>query len=658
MKELDEILNELSKSIPSTSESLLKAGTEGMKYLSRFTERLKRSRREFDAILFFTVCFGILKSGKSTLVNLLAGHEEASPTRFGQDTTIRPCILMAGQEDEIIIFRMKDSVRQEATAESEQKCFNAVIDHLRGVIDDEQALSSDHHVIIRRERFTKENVFKAVCDPDGFGSEPLITAIRLRECSDLLRTDIALLDVPGLDSDKMSTEIPRYLELLDRCDLLLFVQSTISAFGKGAGSMLKSLVNRSMGSPVWLIQNRFEAQLWRRKEELLARDHDLSKISRKNLAISLGIHENIVFTKQINLGKAYDARFNEPLLQPEIDSSQLLKDSAFLEVEKELSDKISHERLDIQLANCLKQLLHAIKGGREDLRHLEEWIESEKSRMFEFRDAFEQLIRRFEAKVDFVPVPQNDEGASELASRAGGVIRTHAEQWKERVDMDMGHWKSEIQEKMVGDEFNAKMEEKMRNLFDLGPRTHFSLASSFGASISGIFRKIIETCPNYQELTKTTQKVLGDYGTPLIDTLTPEWSPGDAPLDLGVSAAPPDRVQGGRKCFGFGPKHKIEVVSCRKEIDKAVLILKEAIDRYTKRIVGGELDQWFRNYRDGQVAEHFCGQLRSRKSDKEEQARKRSEELTQVAGIIPSLREHLDRLEEFTNRFRGNFKVG
>ena len=148
MQELDQILGELYARIPTENESPLKAGSEGSKLLSAFDDKLKRSRREFDAILFFTVCFGILKSGKSTLVNLLAGHEEASPTRFGQDTTIRPCILMAGEEDEIIIFNMKDSVRSDSTDDTEQKRFNAVIDHLRGVIEDEQELSANHHVII------------------------------------------------------------------------------------------------------------------------------------------------------------------------------------------------------------------------------------------------------------------------------------------------------------------------------------------------------------------------------------------------------------------------------------------------------------------------------------------------------------------------------
>ena len=658
MAELDQILGELSAHIPKETESPIKAGSEGSKILSRFDDRLKRSRREFDAILFFTVCFGILKSGKSTLVNLLAGHKEASPTRFGQDTTIRPCLLIAAkaeEEEEIIIFRMKDVAKAEGLEDKEQKCFNAVIDHLRGVIEDEQELSTNHHVIIRRECFTKENVFKAVCDKDGFGSEPLITAIRLKSCSDLLRSDIALLDVPGLDSDKMDTQIPRYLELLDRCDLLLFIQSTISAFGKGAGSLLKSLVGRSKGSPVWLIQNRFEAQPWRRQEELRDRDRALSQVSRKNLAISLSIPENLIFAKQINLGKAYDARFKESLLLPGVESGKLMDESAFPEVERELSDKINEERLDIQLANCLNQLLSSVKVGRADLRELDAWISLEKARLFEFQTAFDKLIRRFEGKAEFIPPPQNDDGTSQLTTSAKGVIKTHSDQWKDKVRMDMDHWKFEIQDKCVVDEFNAAMDKKVRELFDLGPCSYFSLTSSFGSSIGDIFRRIVETSSKYRELIEESQKTLADFEVPLIEAQTLEWNPGDSPLYLDVSATPPDKVPVKRTLLVF--KKKMEVTSCRNEIDQAVSALDQAIDRYTRRIESGELDKWFRNYRDGQIADHFCAQLRKRKSEKQEEANKRQEELTQIAETIPALRERLERLGDFANRFRKKYNL-
>jgi hypothetical protein len=333
----------------------------------------------------------------------------------------------------------------------------------------------------------------------------------------------------------------------------------------------------------------------------------------------------------------------------------LLDESVFPEVERELSDKINNERLDIQLTNCLNQLLNSVKAGREELRQLEAWISSEKARLFAFQAAFDKLIRRFEAKADFIPVPQNDDGASQLTSQAKGVIATHSDQWKDKVRMDMDHWKSQIVQKCIGDEFNKEMSNKVRELFDIGPCSHFSLTSSFGSSIGDIFRRIVETSDKYRELINESQKALGDFEVPLLEALTLEWNPGDTPLYLEVSATPPDKVKGGRAWYG--PKHKIEIATCRHEIDNAVLVLNEAIDRYTKRIIGGELDKWFRNYRDGQIADHFCGQLRKRKSDKEKEALKRQEELSRIAETIPALREHLERLGDFANRFRKKYNL-
>lgn len=654
MKELDKIIGDLCACIPPEIKFLIKPGSEGAKLLSSFNEKLKRSRREFDAILFFTVCFGILKSGKSTLVNLLAGHEEASPTRFGQDTTIRPCILMAGEEDEIIIFRMKDCVRLEGSDDKEQKCFNAVIDHLRGVIEDEQELSINHHVTIRRERFTRDNVFKAVCDKDADGIEPLITAIRLKNCSDLLRSDIALLDVPGLDSDKMNTEMPRYLELLERCDLLLFVQSTISAFGKGAGSTLKSLVERSKGSPVWLIQNRFEAQPWRMQEELRDRDLELAKLSRNNLAISLSLPEKLIFAKQINLGKAYDARFNKSLLLPDIDSDLLMEESAFAEVEKELSDKINDERLDIQLGNCLKQLLSTVKNGKKDLTQLEEWINAERTRLFAFEVQFDNLIQRFQEKAGFIPIPQNNNGTSRLKDAADEVISNQRDQWKKKVRDDMDHWKSQIVDNYIGDQFNMDMSKIVGELFNIGPKIYFGRTDNFGSSIGAIFKNSVGASENYQKLISDSEETVRNFHAGLLNSLIPDWDPVNTPLYLDVNVPVIDKVKGGRTWYG--PKHKIEIATCRHMIDIAVQNLYHAIDQYSKKI-SDEVDKWFCDYRDNQIAKNFCDQLKERKSNKREEAKKRHDDLEKVAETIPELRKQLENLSDFANRFWSKYNL-
>ena len=52
----------------------------------------------FDSEYFVVSCIGMLKSGKSTLINLLARSKDASPTGFGFDTTLRPALITSSTE--------------------------------------------------------------------------------------------------------------------------------------------------------------------------------------------------------------------------------------------------------------------------------------------------------------------------------------------------------------------------------------------------------------------------------------------------------------------------------------------------------------------------------------------------------------------------------
>ena len=47
----------------------------------------------FESQKFVITCIGMLKAGKSTLVNLFSRNKLASPTGFGVDTTLRPALI-------------------------------------------------------------------------------------------------------------------------------------------------------------------------------------------------------------------------------------------------------------------------------------------------------------------------------------------------------------------------------------------------------------------------------------------------------------------------------------------------------------------------------------------------------------------------------------
>ena len=652
MTRFDELLRNLEASIPGTELTGFASCNEAGRFLGELQEGVRRSRKEFDALLFFAACFGMLKSGKSTLVNLLAGHTEASPTRYGHDTTQRPCLILAGKRDEVAIFEMKSSAEAVEDPQMEKRCFNAVIDHLRGVIESEEELSSRHQVTIRKIEFTSDNVFKALCTSEGFGNEPLITVVRLEEASDLLKSDIALLDVPGLDSDKTKTDIHRYADLLDRCDLLLFIQSTISVLNHDAGDLLRGLVKRTKGSPIWLIQNRFEAQEWRYPEDVAKRDADLAEIARKELGKSLGVEAKRIFTKQVNLGKAYDAFFRPELIRDELSADELSIESKFLEVKDELSNKINEERLDIQLGNCLTQMDGALQNGRSCLRDLELWISSEVETLFAFRPKLDRLIGRFKEESGFVALnPGENEGAS-LVTVVKRKIEGYANRWKSEVVNESESAKREIRGgKVKGADFNREMDSRIDRMFNRGPDQIFALDGNLAKDLSECFREHVNSSASFTRLVQETREELLSLAVAFLDTNFPAFNPSQTRLTLNVCPEKPARVL---ETKGFFFDNYVEAITCHSKIDEAAKNLDAAIEKYVHRLSDEEVARLFRDYRDDQVAAFFVDQLRTIRDAKEADANAIRDELLRIREAIPTISKELKNLEDFTQKFRSD----
>ena len=116
------ILKNRSKELMSTLESV--RGIKDLEAVCKSTQKLNNRVSEFDGGSFLILVVGPVKSGKSTLVNLIA-HAHVSPTHF-LECTVRPSIISKGQEESITrIFSVADKARK-----VEQ--FDSVIDSLRG----------------------------------------------------------------------------------------------------------------------------------------------------------------------------------------------------------------------------------------------------------------------------------------------------------------------------------------------------------------------------------------------------------------------------------------------------------------------------------------------------------------------------------------------
>ncbi len=66
--------------------------------ITEWTACLMNALDAFGSEYFVVSGIGMLKSGKSTLINLLARNRNASPTGFGFDTTLRPALITCTRE--------------------------------------------------------------------------------------------------------------------------------------------------------------------------------------------------------------------------------------------------------------------------------------------------------------------------------------------------------------------------------------------------------------------------------------------------------------------------------------------------------------------------------------------------------------------------------
>lgn len=319
---------------------------------------LDRSKREFDASLFFILMFGPLKAGKSTLTNLLARQEDVSPTGFGAETTLRPSLIIKSrrQDCEIVSYEAID------TRDNQEELFNLVMDCLRGILDFQSIKSRVRRVSIP---LTRQNVEERLIRP--LDIEPLITVLYVPG-GELVTEHVALIDMPGLDGVKSNWEdsvIHKWI--LKRADFLIFIQSSMAALNKSTLDFLKDAYLGSRRPPLWLVQNIIDATYWR-SEEKRKSDNDTQRQNAKEyISSSLGISEDLRSTA-INLGKASDGMKEEKF-------SGLLYESRFLEFENDLKEILNESRVRIQQENSVKGVRATVRGCKVKFGNYREELE-------------------------------------------------------------------------------------------------------------------------------------------------------------------------------------------------------------------------------------------------------------------------------------------
>ncbi|MDO4817758.1 MAG: dynamin family protein [Akkermansia sp.] len=371
--------------------------------LADHRQNIGNAVRQFDSAVMIVVAVGMLKAGKSTLINLLARDENASPTGFGTDTTLRPALITMGPpgdtEGNIIIYgnRPADTAKQ-------KECLQAILDNLRGL-----PLSKGIDQP-RVEPLRTGALKKALCVPCGVGNdllpqEPLLVVVKIPYHADgkMLQNGRLLLDMPGLDSanaeislrpekvfsDEQVAELSRFLHdkldnqgyadelvnalraresavtyesLIQQCDMVLCLQSSVSPLNDKACACLNSVLDMRSQATAWVVMNRMRNQDWVTEECLEGKwAEQVQNATRVFAKIKKGTE---LKQSSCNLGEAYagiledDRNIKVPEGSTvEKQKAALREHSGFLPLEEQLLNHLDQNGTATRLQFC-KQTLH------------------------------------------------------------------------------------------------------------------------------------------------------------------------------------------------------------------------------------------------------------------------------------------------------------
>ncbi|MBR5062145.1 MAG: dynamin family protein [Prevotella sp.] len=314
-------------------------------------QRLARRSMEYKNGSFIMLVVGPVKSGKSTLVNLLA-HRFVSPTDK-LECTVRPSII-SNVDDErdcrIDVYRSKVDGRK---AED----LDLIVDKLRGIMPDDAEVER----FLEKESFalTEDNIKEVIFPSYNKGDRTVITSITTTG-SKLLRNDdeagegkIFLVDMPGFDGNNVNIENdPLYEAISKRVDLILFVHSSVSAFNVTSAKYLDKLREYNESVPVYLIHNVFDSSYWRDEGD---RQRDVERQAQKEYdeIRRKGFNIEPDFISCVNLGKVTDFTDGTGKFKADFNGELSAEQVEFAKIEQKLYDKITTNISELRLKRCL-----------------------------------------------------------------------------------------------------------------------------------------------------------------------------------------------------------------------------------------------------------------------------------------------------------------
>lgn len=368
---------------------------------------LSTVKKELNSNKYFIAIIGGIKTGKSTLINLLC-HKEVSKTQAGVETTKIPLVISANSEDKINIYRKKGNIGDNPKITDEDR--DLVINYIKGL--DEFDENNENSIGKEIEDYDEDKLYKYVTDDSSIDNSSMIIAIhltldkeRLKEYPNcLLLNDIMIIDTPGLDGVESSIggkENNNGDWLLESTDLIFILQSTVSPINKNIKDTLKKINNRNFKSR--LVHNQFSLRDWLEKDKKENWENDTRKKSiDKALEI---LDKKGAYTDWVDLAMASDTVFSkEDLVNKKEEYSdkhieELLKKSNFSEFEKNTNDELKKTKEKSHFDSCINQIRNLELS--EEIKNILKGIEAKEK---ENKEKFDKLIESFDfekIKIDY-----------------------------------------------------------------------------------------------------------------------------------------------------------------------------------------------------------------------------------------------------------------
>jgi len=390
--------------------------------LEKPLSEIERIRRAFDSKTFFMVTFGMLKAGKSTLVNTFVGRE-ICPVGRSKETTLQSSIILAADEQHgegIYIYSPKKDYSPEKpseeipsgeenwTADAKESLSNdnkykwksehcrKLMEYLGGTLLEEELAETFKVDFIPLSDGALETILTS--DPIRFPGDanetrpnampPVIRIDRLKVkdadgVATLLQSGVAILDTPGLDGARANATRDPFWDVLPQYgDYYLLVQSSMSAINKSCLDLVKKVCGATRDMPVLVVFNEMAADFWLKPEaekaKLRADADEALKDLFKQLQGALGgkLPESV----SINAGEASGAVFGTDDADGPFSKKigEMAEESRIRILRDRIVETLMTRRGEIKEQNATNRLLKDLNNQEANLQKAKEQIDKER----------------------------------------------------------------------------------------------------------------------------------------------------------------------------------------------------------------------------------------------------------------------------------------